>query len=607
MRKIYLFLTLMLVSIGVNAEVIFNPDGYNTSYGADVLSDKQDRYLKNIYLTGSKTTSTQYVWDTDLGSSQGRNMFYDKTGDVTFEVEAGEQLTVDFNWEGSWMHGYVYIDDNGNDGFDALWTNSTTFGGDLKSFSFYGGNETKEDTGYNSAGISLSEGDRSTLDCPPFTAPTTPGTYRMRFKIDWNSIDPKGRTGTNDIKANGGVIVDVMLNVVAPKPLVENGKLYRIKNRCMNLGVGKTENANVGDGNGAYLGSTHVVLTNIPTGLGDNFEKNIRDIHCATTSLADAGCVWMFEGSDTDGWAIKNMNNGMYIDDKRGEGTDGNANLYVKFVEVVDSAARFTIAKNSAGYFTFLDNSYNSTDNAGGNYLHASGAGLQIWNATEAASQWQIIPATELEVTLNRGQTEEDDSSYPYWASLHLPFAVAMPNGVTVTANKASISEEEGTVTLESMSGVIPANTGMILRLEDTTINESTTSATLTILSESEISNRADVYDNELSGTNVDIALDGTSNAEYYVLGKDNTNGRVGLRNPSSSVTKIPMNKAYYHTTTPQMNMLMFVMGEATGIDHVKEVTTNNAGDIYDLSGRKVVKMLKGGIYIQNGKKFFAK
>ena len=114
----------------------------------------------------------------------------------------------------------------------------------------------------------------------------------------------------------------------------------------------------------------------------------------------------------------------------------------------------------------------------------------------------------------------------------------------------------------------------------------------------------ADVENNALSGTNVEIALDGTNNAEYYVLGKGKTNERVGLRNPSSSVTKIPMNRAYYHTTNPQMNMLMFVLGEATGIDNVKEAIMNNTGDIYDLSGRKVLQPLKGGIYIQNGKKF---
>ncbi|MGM9692570.1 MAG: hypothetical protein ACI3X6_05095 [Alloprevotella sp.] len=51
---------------------------------------------------------------------------------------------------------------------------------------------------------------------PTFTCPSTPGTYRMRFKVDWNSIDPAGDSNSTngDFKTNGGAIVDVMLEVI---------------------------------------------------------------------------------------------------------------------------------------------------------------------------------------------------------------------------------------------------------------------------------------------------------------------------------------------------------------------------------------------------------
>ena len=56
--------------------------------------------------------------------------------------------------------------------------------------------------------------------CPPFQAPTKAGTYRIRFKMDWNSIDPGGQlaadgtlTGSNGFFANGGEIVDATLLV----------------------------------------------------------------------------------------------------------------------------------------------------------------------------------------------------------------------------------------------------------------------------------------------------------------------------------------------------------------------------------------------------------
>ena len=45
-------------------------------------------------------------------------------------------------------------------------------------------------------------------------------TYRIRFKVDWNSVDPGGQlaangtaTGSNGILANGGAILDATLQV----------------------------------------------------------------------------------------------------------------------------------------------------------------------------------------------------------------------------------------------------------------------------------------------------------------------------------------------------------------------------------------------------------
>ena len=58
------------------------------------------------------------------------------------------------------------------------------------------------------------------MACPSFPAPAESGTYRIRFKVDWNSVDPGGQlaadgtpTGSNGIIANGGFIVDAILVV----------------------------------------------------------------------------------------------------------------------------------------------------------------------------------------------------------------------------------------------------------------------------------------------------------------------------------------------------------------------------------------------------------
>lgn len=91
---------------------------------------------------------------------------------------------------------------------------------DMMSYSFCSGNFNDDSKGENSAGKSLIGGARNTMQCPSFTAPTKVGDSRIRFKMDWNSIDAGGQigadgtcNGTNGILANGGSIVDVTLRV----------------------------------------------------------------------------------------------------------------------------------------------------------------------------------------------------------------------------------------------------------------------------------------------------------------------------------------------------------------------------------------------------------
>ena len=377
---------------------------------------------------------------------------------------------------------------------------------------------------------------------------------------------------------------------ITEEPLVENGKLYRIKNRCMNLGLSQQ---NAGDGNGAYLGSTYYTL--------QHYNQNIREIHCATTSKADAGCIWMFEGSDSDGWAIKNMNNGMYIDDQRGDAAlEENAHLYVKFVEGIENAARFTIEEKGT-YVTFYDDDFKESN---GNYLHAFAAGLQVWSAndSDAASHWTIEPATELEVNLN-AYTNNDDregKNNGYYASLYLPFDVTFDPSV-ISVNTVTVQGTSAILESQNDITTLPANSGVIVKGDGN--GDEYTPYTFGI--PGTVSESLSNTNNQLSGTNVDLALDGSNSTKYFVLGKD-ANGVLGLRTPSSSVAKIPANRAYLPAPTGgSVNALRFDLGETTAIENV--VTEKENAPIYDLTGRRVLNTVKGGIYIQNGKKFIVK
>ena len=154
-----------------------------------------------------------------------RAAYEDHTSSV-FNVEAGSELTASFNYSGQWMNGYIYIDRDNDGEFsykEGQWDQAGT---DLVAYSFYttlANPKVNDGNGYNSTGASVSGNDRSNVNPPSFTAPTEPGTYRIRFKIDWNCILPGG---SNDILSDGGGVWDATLKVVAAEPTVKEEKSF---------------------------------------------------------------------------------------------------------------------------------------------------------------------------------------------------------------------------------------------------------------------------------------------------------------------------------------------------------------------------------------------
>lgn len=140
------------------------------------------------------------------------NRLYIKNLDNCFLASPGEKVTAGFTGSMSWMAGYAYID-LGQDGrFDVDYDeNGVNTMQDLMSYSLY----KEQDSDGNA--VNTSKNSPST-NPPAFTIPadTKPGIYRMRYKIDWDCVDPGGSTATgNTITANGGVIVDTRINIHA--------------------------------------------------------------------------------------------------------------------------------------------------------------------------------------------------------------------------------------------------------------------------------------------------------------------------------------------------------------------------------------------------------
>ena len=192
---------------------------YTVSFDKTAYHSRNDRVLSDFSLqqTG-KDKQTVNVF-------ASRAAYEDHTSSV-FNVEAGSELTASFNYSGRFMNGYIYIDRDNDGEFsykDGQWDQAGT---DLVAYSFYttlANPKVNDGNGYNSTGASVSGDDRSNVNPPSFTAPTEPGTYRIRFKIDWNCILPGG---SSDILSDGGGVWDATLKVVAAEPTVKEEKSF---------------------------------------------------------------------------------------------------------------------------------------------------------------------------------------------------------------------------------------------------------------------------------------------------------------------------------------------------------------------------------------------
>lgn len=203
-----------------------------TTVEAAIMEYETVDYTPNF--TGEKTRTTRVVTSVSvagdtytLTSDEQTTTYVDKTSEKTVQVYAGATVSLALTQSGSesgWMNAYVYVDKE-SDGFTAgVESDGYTPTGDLVSFSFYSNSSTSDASGYNSAGQSFTNNDRSTVALPDFVAPTEPGTYRIRFKYDWNNIDPAGGSGTyfgNTFTGHGGAIIDFNLEVI-PYEIIYN-------------------------------------------------------------------------------------------------------------------------------------------------------------------------------------------------------------------------------------------------------------------------------------------------------------------------------------------------------------------------------------------------
>ena len=279
--------------------------------------------------------------------------------------------------------------------------------------------------------------------------------------------------------------------------------------------------------------------------------------------------VWQAETATDGGFYLKNANADAYLG------------------QPVDAPGKTLLAteQSNAGVYTF-DDKGNATFAivSGEKALQREEGGetancLNYWaSAPEDRIKWYIIEATDVEVALNTA----GDASY---ATTYLPFSVSKVEGATAYIGK---KVNESTLHATAIEAGIPANTGVILK---GAANEA--KAVLTLGNAT-----SDVTGNALTGTLVEKDY-----TDELVFGKP-AEGAVGFYSMAAG-KKIGANKAYLEAAAAQAMKLVFD-GDVTGIENVMGEAADANAPIYDLTGRRVMKAVKGGLYIQNGKKFIA-
>ena len=226
--------------------------------------------------------------------------------------------------------------------------------------------------------------------------------------------------------------------------------------------------------------------------------------------------------------------------------------------------------------------------------LHVPNASIDSYKATEPWNGFGNIVGLSNEFNLT--------VSSAGYATLYLDFNAEIPAGVQAYTGVKVVGNR---LKMERVEGVLPANTGVIIKAEEGTYTFAESDAT-----------PATIGDNLLYGTVATTQISTDPTYSYYVLSK--VDGIVGMYLAKLTDGKFQnnANKAYMmlkkgdlgiydegvDTGTEQLSRgFVFDFGEETSIDELKSEGGKVKSAVYDLSGRRVQKAQKG-VYIQNGK-----
>ncbi|GEM_PF-5727208 len=296
--------------------------------------------------------------------------------------------------------------------------------------------------------------------------------------------------------------------------------------------------------------------------------------------------IWQFTLCE-EGVKMTNVNNpnGFVAALNDAEGNNGSV---TNPLTTQEHGIKLAFSKFNNDYFAIKDGDghlLNGENGSNGNYALCHWTTDGSWNNGNGrdGNQWSIMEASSIEVALN---TLKDKS----YASIFLPFGVSSIENATayVAATPAN-----GYVTFNPAEGGVAKQNGFLLVSDN-----AAPTATLNIGEGTATS--------QMTGTLTNLTLDNSKKANYRVFGRLSTDNNIlGFFKPSERLNQVEANRGYFTNVVNEALRLNF-SGVVSGIETIEANAQNNA-PIFDLSGRRVIKTVKGGLYIQNGRKFIVK
>lgn len=313
-----------------------------------------------------------------------------------------------------------------------------------------------------------------------------------------------------------------------------------------------------------------------------NTDNSVRWGDIDVTNATEQAAVWTF-GANGEDFTMQSVATGSYI----------NSVAQSKTV-ILDKNTSSTVSIEALG---------NGVVNIKAAYdLHARSWSdwydVVGWNSDEVngASAWRIA---EVEIFSHTLTIDE----YLYM-TLQLGYNVTIPKGIEAYA-VTGVDAETNELQMKQITGVIPANTAVIVKSTEEIATGETKDYVFTYTAETGTEPEVNymvgsLYDTYLQPTGTPYVMTLNSNNEI-VMGKAKLNlNETGAAGETHFKNRA--NKAYLDLPIAN-GAAMYSLGRGEGTTSIEDIQlTNDDVVIYDLTGRRVEKMEKG-IYIINGKK----